>query len=809
VAELPSGTVTFLFTDIEGSTRLLLELGDAYAGAVAEHRSALREVFGHHGGVEVDTQGDAFFVAFSRAKDALAAARDSQQALRSGPIRVRIGVHTGEPLVTKEGYVGIDVHRAARIAAAGHGGQILVSQSTRDLADSDSLRDLGEHRLKDLGAPERIYQLGDVEFPRLKSLNQSNLPIQPSPLIGRGRELGDVTGLVRTHRLLTLTGTGGCGKTRLALQAAADLVGEFAQGSWWISLAAVTDTDLVEPAICQAIGAPDRAAAHIADKPMLLLLDNFEQVVEAGERLSGLLATCPNLHLLVTSRARLGLKGEYEYPVEPLAEPDAVALFRERAVISEPAGVVAEICRRLDGLPLAIELAAARTRLLAPEQLLPRLERALSLLGSGDRDAPARQRTLRATIEWSHALLAPDESRLLARLGVFAGSFELESAEAVCHADLAPLETLLEQNLLRRWGSGRLGMLETIREFARERLEAASDADEWHRSHLDHFCDLAESTAPRLGDPDQAVILDRLEQEHDNFRVALTWGSVSAPEAALELAVHLSRFWRNRDHELEGYRWIRKLLSEVPTSPSLLHARALYNAGGFAAELGDTSTAATLLTDALGYYRRLNDERGIAAVQFALASNKLRCGDAVGARAIFNEAVERSTESDKGKALLMRGECERQLGDLSGATQSFSGAIALASKAGHRHLEAAATHSVGDVLFAQAAYSDAAQHYRQSLELLRGLESKRMVGAPIGGLAAVAACEGDAELAGELWGALESFETEIGYQVAPESRLLYEDALASCRGAEFERARERGRKWSMTEAIEAASAALA
>jgi adenylate/guanylate cyclase family protein len=311
--ELPRGTVTFLFTDIEGSTRLLQGLGEGYADALAEHRRVLREAFVRHSGVEVDTQGDAFFVAFARASDALAAARDAQAALK-GPIRVRIGVHTGEPVVTDAGYVGLDVHRAARIAAAGHGGQVLVSQSTRELTGADGLRDLGVHRMKDLSAPERIYQLGEGEFPPLKTLYQTNLPVQPTALVGRERELMEVIELVHSHRLVTLTGAGGSGKTRLALQAAAELADEFADGAWFVSVAALTNPALVEPTIASVVGANGDFANFLRGKRMLLLLDNLEQLLPDVAAIVASLSVT----VIATSRERLNVYGEQEYQVPTL-----------------------------------------------------------------------------------------------------------------------------------------------------------------------------------------------------------------------------------------------------------------------------------------------------------------------------------------------------------------------------------------------------------------------------------------------------------------------------------------------------------
>jgi class 3 adenylate cyclase len=401
-SRLPTGTVTFLFTDVEGSTRLLQELGDEYADILAEHRRALREAFARHGGVEVETEGDAFFVAFAKASDALAAASEAREVLAGGPIRVRMGLHTGEPTSTDEGYVGIDVHRAARIAAAGHGGQILLSQATRDLAGADRLRDLGLHRLKDLPAPERLYQLGDDEFPPLKSLDQTNLPVQPTPFVGREPELAEVHALLDGHRIVTLTVPGGSGKTRLALQAAAESVERYGDGIWFVSLAAVRDPQLIEPTIARVIGGPDDLHEFLTGKRTLLVLDNLEQLLpDAADIVARL-----DAHILATSRSRLNIAAEQEFPVPTLPIGDAATLFTQRArqldPRFEPDSAVIQIAERLDGLPLALELAAARVKVLTPGQILQRLGRSLDLLTSGAHDAPARQRTLRGT--WNGAI---------------------------------------------------------------------------------------------------------------------------------------------------------------------------------------------------------------------------------------------------------------------------------------------------------------------------------------------------------------------------------------------------------------------
>ena len=435
--------------------------------------------------------GRRFFFAFPTAPGALAAASAFTEALSPGPIHVRVGLHTGTPLLTEGGYVGGDVHRAARIAACGHGGQVLVSSSMAQLVDLE-LADLGEHRLKDLSAPERVFQLGDREFPTLKSLYRTNLPVPATPFLGREQELAELLSLLSSEdtRLLTLTGPGGTGKTRLALQAVAEASDRYAEGVWWVPLAPLREPALVFETAAQVLGSKNGLAEHIADKSMLCLFDNFEQVVEAGAELASLLASCPNLDFVVTSRERLRVRGEQTYPVPPLAEEDGEALFIARARAVDPAftssEAVAELCLRLDELPLALELAAARTALFSPEQLLERLSQRLDLL-KGERDADPRQQTLRATIEWSHDLLSTREQVLFARLSVFAGGCSYEAAEQIAEADPDTLQSLLDKSLLRRRESPagpRYWMLETIREFARHALDAATER-ELNERHAD------------------------------------------------------------------------------------------------------------------------------------------------------------------------------------------------------------------------------------------------------------------------------------------------------------------------------------
>ena len=559
--ELPTGTVTFLFTDIEGSTRLLAELGDGYAEVLAEHRRVLREAWLRCDGVEVDTQGDAFFVAFGRASDAVAAAADAQVGLAGGPVRVRMGLHTGEPLRTDEGYVGFDVHRAARIAAAGHGGQVLLSQATADLAGPE-VRDLGLHRLKDLSAPERLFQLGTETFPPLKTLHETNLPVPATPFLGRQQEIDHLAALMRRRdvRLVTLTGPGGSGKTRLALQAAAAAADDYDHGVWWVPLASLADPTLVEDAAAQALGSKDTLSAAVRDKRLLLVLDNFEHLLDAAPGVAETIGSCSQLTVLVTSREPLHVDGEWEIAVDPLRDREAVELFVQRAAAVRSDfvanGEVVEICRRLDCLPLAIELAAARVKVLALPALLERLEQRLPLLAGGSRSAPERQRTLRATIAWSHDLLTPEEQDLFARLAVFAGGCTLEAAEAICGADVDAIASLVDKSLLRRTGE-RYWMLETIREFADERLQELRDVSELRDRHAAWCIELGERAQPELWARRGREWYDRLDAEHANLRAALEHLlACQDRESALRLSGAIWMYWGTRGHWTEGRRFL-------------------------------------------------------------------------------------------------------------------------------------------------------------------------------------------------------------------------------------------------------------
>ena len=699
MAELPTGTVTFLFTDVEGSTRLLQELGDGYVAVLEEHRRLLRDAFARHGGVEVDTQGDAFFVAFATASDALAAAAEGRDALAGGPVRVRIGLHTGEPTLAKEGYVGIDVHRAARIAAAGHGGQILVSQATRDLAGANGLRDLGEHRLKDLAAPERIYQFGGGDFPPLKSLNNSNLPLPAEPLIGRKKELADVLRLFREGaRLVTVTGPGGIGKTRFALDVAAELIDEFNDGVWWVGLAPLRDPSLVSPTIAAAVGAQHLQELH--NKHLLLLLDNFEQVVEAARGVAELQQASAHVSVLVTSREPLHVAGEREYALPPLPEAPAVELLRQRAEAIRPGfdadyRQLVELCDRIDRLPLAIELVAARTKFLSPDDLLDRLDERLPLLTSRRRDVDERQRTLAATISWSHDLLDDEERQLFVGLSVFAGSFDAAAASAVCGADLETLESLVDKSLLRTVPDSRFFMFETIREFA----TSQRDADDVAARHAEYFLHLAEEAAPHLtGSPEQPAWFGRLERELDNLRAALSFfRDHDEHELEFRLAVALWEFWWTHGYVGEGRGY-------------LLHA--LQSAG-----VPETSVGINALEGACYLSYLDDDERDALAWSDRLLQLAERLGDDLSLAHAWQM-----------RALLTRDEGER--------VRLHTRVIELAADDPFaRH----AVEALGLVALQRGELDEARRHFERAMEIGEGVRDRNMVFGELILLAAVSA----------------------------------------------------------------------
>jgi predicted ATPase/class 3 adenylate cyclase len=789
--DLPSGTVTFLFTDIEGSTRLLRELGDDYADALAEHRRVLRGVFASYGGVEVDTQGDAFFVAFARANDALAAAADAQGALRSGRLRVRMGLHTGEPLLTQDGYVGIDVHRAARIAAVGHGGQVLVSRSTRDLVGADRLRDLGRHRLKDLTAPERIYQLGDEKFLPLKTLDRTNLPITATPLVGRERELAELTNLLRAGaRLVTVTGAGGSGKTRLALQVAAELANDFRDGVFFVSLAPLHDAALVAPAVAQAAGV--RELDDLRESEVLLLLDNLEHLLSAAAELSSLLAAAANVRLLVTSRVRLRISAELEFALEPFAQDEAIEFFveRARALRRDVRGdaAVGEICRRLDGLPLALELAASRVKVLDPQLLLERLGRRLPVLTGGGRDAPERQQTLRATIEWSYGLLEGRLQQVFRRLSVFAGSFSLAAGEQVAEAELEEVAALVDWSLLKPIGEGRFLMLETIREYAGERLERSEESDEIHDRHLTFFLDLVEEAEPNLTGPEQRAWYDRLAADQDNVREALSFACDGGDgERALMLAGTIWRFWWNRAPVAEAAYWYERAFAVGENASPTARARGVFGAAHVAESSGDAEQARIQFEQAVDLLRQIGDTRWLILALTHLAQAHHHLADRTRAQSVNDEALALALGSgDVRGAAVVRGNLGYNLlveGDKQHATALLEESLEGSRVANDTYGIASCLANLAILALRAGELEVAATNLRESLHLFRSIGDAHDLAGTLSVVAATALARGDAEASARLCAAGDALCRAHGFELDPAERQLMAETVPAVRVA--------------------------
>jgi predicted ATPase/class 3 adenylate cyclase len=710
--DLPTGTVTFLFTDIEGSTRLLREIGDSYRAVQDDHMGLMREAIAKGGGREIRTEGDSFFVVFPSATGAVEAAAAAQRSFaehawsHGEPLRVRMGLHTGEGRLGGDDYLGIDVNRAARIAAAAHGGQVLLSEATRALVaetlpDGVSLRSLGEHRLKDFDHPQPIHQLVidglAADFPPIRSLEiPTNLPPQLTSFVGREQELAEIESLLGSSRLVTLTGAGGSGKTRLALRAGFDLLGRFPDGVFFVDLSSVTEPDLVPSVIAGTLRSGERGSRPVMEalqielhqRDALLVLDNFEQVIEASGVVGQLLAAAPRVRFLVTSRGPLRIRGEQEFPVVPLDLPDpghvpavadlrgyaAIALFVERATALDPrfeltednASAVVEICRRLDGLPLAIELATSRLRLMSPTAMLERLDRALPLLAGGSRDLPARQRTLRGAIGWSHDLLSPEMAALFRRVCVFAGGFTLDAAEAVCRPGddlgldtMVAMEDLLGTALVRRiptmMGDVRFDTLQTVREFGLEQLADDEGGPEVRRRHALHFLDLAEQFQRESRGPNLPLFMGLLHVEHDNLRAALTWAlDMDEGDVALRLSASVWRFWHLHGDLTAGRRWLTQALA-LPSASGRTRerAQALIALGSLSYWQRDQDACAAAYTEALDIFTDLGDWAGIAYGTFNLGFVRLIAGNTTEAvqmlqasRAMFEELGDRRGVAD-------------------------------------------------------------------------------------------------------------------------------------------------------------------
>jgi predicted ATPase/class 3 adenylate cyclase len=896
-------TLTFLFTDVEGSTSLWEKNPKAMSEALVRHDEILRTALEAHDGHVFKTVGDAFHAAFPTAPKALSAALDAQRTLHraeweeTGPLRVRMALHTGAAEERDGDYFGPSLNRVARLLSAGRGSQVLLSLTTEELVRDElpegvGLRDLGERRLKDLFRPEHVFQVTasglPTEFAPLLTLDArlNNLPAQPSPLVGREREVAQVCERLRNPavRLLTLTGPGGTGKTRLSLQAAAELMDEFEGGTFFVPLAPISDPTFVAPTIARALGLTETADQtleellidYLGERHTLLLLDNFEQVLGAAALVTELLSAAPNLKVVTTSRILLRLYGEYEFAVPPLEVPDpgrrqsleqvtqyeAVRLFIERAraakadfaVTSDNAPEVAEICARLDGLPLAIELAAARIKLLSPRAILDRLGDRLKLLTSGARNLPERQRTLRGAIEWSYKLLDAAERTLFTRAAVFSGGFTLEAMETVCDAgEELPLDifegasSLLDKSLLRREEGAddepRFVMLETIHEYARERLEQSGEAEGMRRLHAEYFLALAERGESKLRGEEEAKWLERLEAEHDNMREALSW-ALAGEEAGLglRLAGALWRFWWLRGYYHEGRRWLEEALAKE-TRTSAARAKALEAVGWLADDQGDIDRAVAAAEEGLGLStgadaapfllilgsaagirgdheraeqlyeesltlsREARDTQNIASSLLQLGNVKGERGDYEGARRYYEEGLALSRQLDDtallasylinlGYESLLQGDPER------GAALNEEAAVLLRER-GHKAKLQYALDNLGWAALVSGDNERAHSLHRESLELSRELGDKLVAAESLEGLACSAA-RGEEEWAATLLGATEALRASVGYHQAPRERALREPFLGAARSrleeAKWEAALAAGRAMTFDDA---------
>jgi predicted ATPase/class 3 adenylate cyclase len=745
--EHPPNRTALLFSDIEGSTRLLQRLGQAYPQVLSDHFSLIIAAVRRVGGRIVNTMGDGVFAAFATVPSAVEAAMAAQRSLvahkwpPSGIVRVRMGMHIGAFAVDEPQFIGLDVHRAARICDAAHGGQILVSNAAASLCEGHLtqgmvLSDLGLHTLKDIDLPEHIFQvtapglLAEFPPPRSRNVRPHNLPSEVTDFVGRPHELAEIRRLLGMTRLLTLVGPGGTGKTRLALRVATEVLPKFEGGVYFVPLDAIRDPERVGTAIGRSLGINETETRpvlevileYLATKKLLLVLDNFEQVLTAAPIVSQLLAGCAELKVLLTSRALLHIAGERVFEVLPLDLPAAdigpdparlatvssVDLFVRRATASQPgfaltranAGAVAQIVTRLDGLPLAIELAAVRTRLFPPEVLAKRLDQRFKALGGGLRGASAHHRTLRDAIAWSYDLLNPEEQAIFRRLGIFVGGFTVEAAEYVAAGEpsadvIEVVSSLLDKSLLRSGilqGEARLTMLETVREFALEELEIAGERQRVAGQHVAYFLQLADEIESHLTGRAELVAIDRLTAEHANIRSALrTCLDRGNAETGLRICAAIWRFWHATGQISEGRQWFNQLLSGSDLSAAV-RAKGLVGLAGLAYWQAEYPKALRCYQEALTLYRSLGDRLMEADALYSMSTTLTWSGDAdAGGRfadealAIFNELGARGKA---GEALMAQGFARWMKNDLGGARPLWEASLAIARDTGD-HVEAA------------------------------------------------------------------------------------------------------------------------
>ncbi|MHB8732209.1 MAG: ATP-binding protein [bacterium] len=831
---LPTGTVTFLFTDIEGSTRLLGRLGDRYAGVLAACRQLLRTSCAEQDGREIGTEGDGFFAVFSTARDALAAAVSAQRALsaQSWPdgadVRIRMGLHTGEAALTDAGYVGMDVHVAARICAAAHGGQVLLSYAAgallaRNLPPGVALRQMGSHRLKDLAEPQPLCQVVveglRSDFPLLRTLDNlpNNLPRQLTSFVGRDREAAEIKTLLAGTRLLTLTGAGGSGKTRLALQIVADLLDHYPDGVWLIELASLSVPALLPQAAASVLGVAERPGRpldetlleHLRSRSMLLVFDNCEHLLQSCASLVDvILRRCAHVRILATSREGLGIAGELTYAVPSLSVPDpggvfapndllrseAARLFVERVMASNAkfrltegnTRAVAQVCSRLDGIPLALELAAARANALTVEQLAERLDDRFAVLTAGSRVALPRQQTLRATMDWSYDLLSESERTVLRRLSVFVGGCSLEAAEAVCsgqgideHDVLDLLTQLVNKSLVIADLLGtevRYRMLDTIRQYAQDKLSASGEAAELQQRHRGWYLRLAQQAAERIVGPDQLMWLNRLELEHDNLRAALDWSSPDAVDAErrLRLAGALVRFWDYHTHWGEGRTWLEAALAESRGMASAARTTALEGAGFMAWRQGDLASATALYDENLSLARELGDQKSLVEALVGRGVVAVTQGNLEAATGLFEESLELAQRLEEpwliAMTLAQLGVVIRWKGDYSKAVALCERSLAMYRRVGGKRGIAYSLRLLGHATRLSGDPVRATEAYRESLALFHETADKWVATECIEGLALIANAHSDEARAARLLGAVEAARERFGIKMPRPER---------------------------------------
>jgi predicted ATPase/class 3 adenylate cyclase len=868
---VPAGLMSILFTDIEGSTALWEEDGARMSQALAAHDALSRNAVERHHGTVVKMIGDGMHAVFDDALDALAAVVDLQQAL-SDPaatagisLRVRCGLHAGVVERRDDDYFGSPVNRAARIMSAAHGGQVLLSQAVVDfvrnlLPAEISLRDLGNVRLKDLATPEHIYQIVHPrlrqQFPALRSLEATpnNLPLQTTNFIGREQALAELQRLLAKNRILTLTGSGGCGKTRLGLQLAADSLERFPDGAWLVELAPLSDPERMPQAVATALGLKEEPGTtisqtisrHLKDKRVLLILDNCEHLLDSSARLADMLVRqCPHLTVLASSREALAIQGEQAYRVPSLSLPDpkqvhtsssvasseAMQLFTDRAVLARPdfqvtdqnASTLAAICHRLDGIPLAIELAAARVRNLSLKEINSKLDQRFRLLTGGSRTALPRQQTLRALIDWSYDLLNATEQALLRRLSVFAGGWTLAAAEHVCSGNgvaeeevLNLLTGLAEKSLViveECDGTTRYQSLETVRQYARDRLLESGEGETWRDRHLAFFLSVAEEAQPQLRGADQEAWLDRLEADHDNLRAALRWSSATGANATLgmRLADALFQFWYVRGYFGEAYSWISGLLAVGQDVPADVRAEALAGAGVMAWQQGDYATSRRLHEECLTIQSTAGDRVAIARALINLGAVDFDQGDYVAARARFEEAlaIRRELGTQQGVAGVLHnlGAVATASGDLDAARDLFEESLAIYRKLSDSWGISISLSNLGSLAYGRSDHAGAWKLHEESLGIRQRLGERRGIAESLEGLAAVMAGLGQACQAVRIWGASERLREEIGAPLPPKERADHDLQVSAARiavadPAGFELAWQAGRGMTLDQAIE-------